>query len=92
MKQEEYNKITAENYYRSQRKKSAKEVAKKTRELKADILKKTASPLKIARYVAEYQALKKENEEKEEVIEREERAKLSQEPTLYKENETSKIT
>lgn len=62
MKQEEYNKITAENYYRSQRKKSAKEVAKKTRELKADILKKTASPLKIARYVAEYQALKKRQE------------------------------
>ena len=62
MKQEEYNKITTENYYRSQRKKSAKDVAKKTRELKADILKKTASPIKIARYVAEYQALKKRQE------------------------------
>ena len=62
LKQEEYKKITTDKYYKNQRGRSASDLFKSTKALKDAIANKTASPLKVAKYVAEYQALKKRQE------------------------------
>ena len=58
----EYKKTDVERHYNEQRRKSADTVRKATMENRKRIAEKTASPLRVAQYASEYQALKKRQE------------------------------
>ena len=62
MKEKAYKKASTEEFYENQRGKDAKEVIAETAAIEKRLIEKKASPLGVAHYVGEYQALKKRQE------------------------------